>query len=70
MPVKFARVDPKPVPLPPTTYAITGLSKQQAAWLLEAVATRLRAVDNSSYEAIREEAAFLRRLAAVMSGVQ
>lgn len=66
MPIKFTRVLPKPEPLPPPTYELTGLSKQQIDWLRMALQGSLRdLVGLAGYE---DRKAFLERTIRVMHG--
>ena len=67
MPVKFTKVDPTPVPLPPATYSITGLSYQQVLWLRDTIRARRRSLgEHSFYPHTQDEIDFFRRLDAVI----
>ncbi len=62
MPIKFIRIDPKPVPLPPPTYDITGLDAQEVRWL-----RKLVTAGNLSSDSLNDfETAFRRRILAVL----
>ncbi len=64
MPIKFNRVDPAPQPLPPPTYSITGLSKQEAIWLRALILDRK--ISEAQWGESQEKQDFFRRLQALI----
>lgn len=65
MSIKFVRVDPTPIPLPPPTFSITGLSKREAKWLRNVLIHRSPTRVESE-----DEKNFMRRIIAVIVGVE
>lgn len=60
MPVKIYKVIPPPVPVPPPTYSLTGLSERQLEYLRKMVMAK-------EADLLSDEGDFFRRLRALLS---
>jgi hypothetical protein len=66
MPIKFWKVNPPPVPTPPATYELTGMSREEAAWLKRAVGARYNALQADHVPSEFGEKEFLNRVNRVL----
>jgi hypothetical protein len=68
MPVKLFKKTPPPVPQPPPTFSLEGLSEQQIRWLRDAVKREAEAMRSSFSQSLSLKCDFLNRVDRVLGG--